>query len=126
MRSDVLLHLGLDGEAAVDLLDRVVMIFGWAPPIGLAHCWSLPLLGGHGELMAERAGGQGALICSSVVSPKKLAKSAGKGGVSPRSSVRSKQTCFCANTGANTLWLTLVGNGGILQHALECILAASC
>ena len=45
--------------------------------------------------MAEGAGEHGALICSSVASPKKLAKSVGNGNVSPRLLVRSNWTCFC-------------------------------
>ena len=62
------------------------------------------------ELMVERAGGCGALICSSVAFPRMWAKSVDNGSVSPRSSVRSKQICF------------FVGDPGMEQgHPVACI-----
>ena len=72
-------HLVLARPTAVGLLDAVVLVFGWAPPIGVSQHWLSPLPGGLRELMAEGAGGHGASIWSSVTSPKKQAKSVGNG-----------------------------------------------
>ena len=81
--------LALAQPAAIGLFDRVVWVFGWVPSIGVSLPWSSPLLGHFGKLVAEGAGGHGASICSSVVSPKEHAKPAVSSIVSPRSLVRS-------------------------------------
>ena len=72
--------------------------------------------------MAEGAGGHGALIHSSVVSPKKSAKSAGNSTVSPRSSVRSKQTCLLAGPWGKH---SVADPGGESGHPGACIGALS-
>ena len=59
-------------------------------------------------IVAKEAGGHGSLICSSLLSPKKWARSVGNSGVSPRSSMRLKWTCSLQGLGVNTLWLILV------------------
>ena len=47
----------------------------------------------------KRAGGWGASICSSVMSShKKLARFVGSVGILPKSSAKSKQTCFCTRS----------------------------
>ena len=122
----IFLHLDLARPSAIGLLDRAVPLFGRASSIRFPCHWSLPSMDGCWELMAYGACGHEALIWSSVTSPKKHAKSVGNSSVSPRSSVRLNQTCFCVGPLANTWWLILVGNRGILQHALEHCLAVSC
>ena len=63
--------------AAVDFLDVAMLVLGQAPPAGVLWCW---------ELMAV---GAGVLDSSSVALPRKLARSDGNGGMSPRLSLRS-------------------------------------
>ena len=70
------------------------MVFGHDPFIGVLQCWLSPFLNGLREPVAMDAGGHGVSFCSSVVSPKKWAKSVGNCSVLPRSLVRSKWTCF--------------------------------
>ena len=72
--------------------------------------------------MAEGEGGHEASICLSAVSPKKWAKSAGSSGVSPRSSVRSKQTCFLAGTWGEH---SVTDPGMELGHPVVCVSALS-
>ena len=116
--SGVLLCLGLAWQAAVGLLDGVVPVFGQAPPIGLAWCWSLPSLGGCKELVAEGAGAHKVSICSSVASPKKLANSAGNCSVSSRSLVRLKETCFYAGPWGKH---SVADMGGEQGHPAVCV-----
>ena len=49
----VFLHLGLAWPATIALVDRVMLVFGQAPPVGVVCCWSLSSLGGLEELMAQ-------------------------------------------------------------------------
>ena len=93
--SGALLHLGLAWPAAVCLFDGAVWFFGWASSMRVSQCLFSPSWGHLGKLVAKGASGHWASVCS-VASPTKHAKSAGSGSVSPRSSVRSKQTCFFA------------------------------
>ena len=118
MGSSILLCLGLAWLATIGLLDGAVLVFSWAPPIGVAWCWLSPLLNGLRELMAEGEGGCGALIYSSVAYPKKLAKSAGNGIVSPRSWVRSNWTCFHAGPWGKHSVADLGGEWG---HPAACV-----
>ena len=97
--SDVLPHLGPAQLASIGLVDGVVLVIGQDPPAEVACHWLLSSLGGLRELMAKGSGGHWKSIHSSVASsPKKLTKSAGKGGVSPKSSIRSNQTCCLAGS----------------------------
>ena len=58
--------------------------------------------------------------------PKKWAKPAGNNGVSPRSSVRLKGTCFLVGPWDEHLWLILVRNGDVLWHVWEHCQSISC
>ena len=92
-------------------------------PIGVWQHWLSPLLDGLRDLVAEGAGEHGALACSSVVPPKKLARSAGNGSMSPRSLPRSSHVCFLArpwdkHSGAEP--------GGEQGHLAACLLGSQC
>ena len=89
-------HQILAQLAAVGWFNGVVQVLGWASPMGVSWHLPSPLQGHLRELVAKRAGEHEASVHSSIGIPRKWAKSLGNGGVSHRSLVRSKQTCFFA------------------------------